>query len=63
MKVRFSNHATIGRFLRSLYVGRITEYLFWEDLAIVRVGGSNSGRENETADSRKTGSSFGGTWR
>lgn len=27
VKVRFSNHATMGRFFLSLYVGRMTEYL------------------------------------
>ena len=27
MKVRFSSQAMMGRFLRSLYVGRMTEYL------------------------------------
>lgn len=27
VKVRLSSQATMGRFLRSLYVGRITEYL------------------------------------
>jgi hypothetical protein len=33
VKVRFSNHVMMGRFRRSLYVGRITEYLFLEALA------------------------------
>lgn len=28
VKVRFNNQVMMGRFLRSLYVGKITEYLF-----------------------------------
>ena len=57
-KVRFSSQATMGRFLRSLKVGRMTEYLSPEEAVLVgamvdgmkekrsrmRLGGSNRGR-------------------
>ena len=39
VKVRFSNHAMMGRFLRSLYVGRMTEYFSLEALAGAIVSG------------------------
>ena len=47
MKVRFSNQATIGRFLRSLYVGRMTEYLFWLGLAMVSLEKVGRGEFNK----------------
>lgn len=31
VNVSFKSHTMIGRFLRSLYVGRSTEYLFFDD--------------------------------
>ncbi len=51
VKVRFSNHVMMGRFRRSLYVGRMTEYFSLEALAgaIVRVL-----REGGTAREGKT---------
>ena len=29
MKVSFKSQTIIGKFFRSLYVGKMTEYLFW----------------------------------
>lgn len=48
MNVLAISHVMIGRFRRSLYVGKITEYLFAVATDIVSLGVARGKKRNET---------------